>query len=145
MSSEPVKWNQTFGVGINFIDEDHKRLIGLLEKCNRVGDPQLLDKILAELIDYTQTHFEREELLMATCTYPGFEAHQQEHLSLIEQVLKLQQQLALGQLPRSKLIVFLTQWLVHHIGTSDRAMAQHCLQQSDRVDDIAVQLSSEYL
>ena len=64
-----IAWDQGFSVGVGSIDEQHKKLIGLLNDLHdamRFGKGRdVLGKVLAELIDYTAYHFRTEEGLFA--------------------------------------------------------------------------------
>ena len=71
------EWSEKYSVGIREIDDQHKKLIGLvarLQDAMREGKGKaVLDKVLAELIQYTRTHFAAEERIMQTNGYPDFE------------------------------------------------------------------------
>jgi len=62
-------------VNIQSIDEQHKKLVALVNNLNDAmssGKGQLImGKILDDLVAYTKTHFATEERLMTTHTYPG--------------------------------------------------------------------------
>ena len=50
------------------------------------GDEGDLEKTLADLIDYTDYHFKREEALMEACDYPNLAHHKKAHEAIIAQV-----------------------------------------------------------
>ena len=60
-----IEWEEKFSVGISMIDEEHKRLIGILNKiiyANKHNvNPEKLKEVLREMTDYTLTHFTTEE------------------------------------------------------------------------------------
>ena len=63
-----VEWKQELSVGIETIDEDHKRLIELTNTLINAIDKDIpkeeLKTIFEELEAYTHYHFEREEGFM---------------------------------------------------------------------------------
>ena len=68
------------------LDEDHKRMIGLMNELHDVlvgEEPrEEVDRILAELEDYTVYHFHHEEELFGRTDYPDAEIHKREHNEL---------------------------------------------------------------
>ncbi len=81
-----LSWQPAMKLGIPAIDADHKTLVGLLNTLHYAmiaGDDRSgLGAILKELVDYTHTHFAREERLMERSRYPGLEAHRAIHRRL---------------------------------------------------------------
>ena len=63
-----IKWDDKYSVGISLIDEDHKKLIGILNKAifakGHNNNPEELREVLREMINYTLTHFGTEEAYM---------------------------------------------------------------------------------
>ncbi len=60
-----IKWNKNYSVGISIIDEEHKKLIGILNKIIYAKEhnvnPEELEEVLREMTDYSVTHFTTEE------------------------------------------------------------------------------------
>ncbi|MDV7338912.1 bacteriohemerythrin [Terasakiella sp. A23] len=116
------EWNDAFLVQVDAIDDDHKVLMGLLNRASntKLNDEEV-DQVLVELIDYTKFHFTREEAIMAACDYPKREGHAGEHRRIEG---KLRDLLSKWQSDHSKetkevLTDFLRSWLVEHILTTD--------------------------
>lgn len=127
--SNSVKWKEEYSVGITHIDQDHKKLINLLNQFTVAYDHAMSEdfekKSLEELIAYTKYHFEREEKLMRDNGYPDFEAHQAKHKEMIEQVDKfvdLYNQK--GHDALKEVSEFLTVWLISHINGTDKEYSQ---------------------
>jgi hemerythrin-like metal-binding protein len=68
--------------GYGRIDEGHNRLMALLEKLRY--NPDNLPRIIQELGERLQAHFEEEEALMRAVKYRGAKAHAAEHRALAE-------------------------------------------------------------
>lgn len=120
-----LKWNDSFSVNIQAFDAQHHKLIGMINELHeamRVGQgKQALQKILAGLVDYTQTHFAAEEKLMLAHNYPGYLAHKAEHDALTKKVLELQAQYQADEIVLALPVMeFLKDWLTHHILNTDK-------------------------
>jgi hemerythrin len=121
-----IEWNDTIAIGVPSIDEDHRRLVGLLNDlfaaCFAAQGPAMIRKIMDELVDYTKYHFEREEKLLADVHYDNLDAHKAEHRTMVTQVEKYQKDLqksATHDLSNDTL-KFLSHWLTDHIQAEDR-------------------------
>jgi hemerythrin-like metal-binding protein len=125
-----VTWTQKLSVGVKVLDNDHKRLLGLLNQLNdgmRAGrGRETLGKVFDELVNYTQTHFAREEQFFAESGYAAAAAHKKEHDDLTMRVLDLQARHKKGELALTQEVInFLKSWLMHHIQGSDRKYGPH--------------------
>ncbi len=121
-------WSDDLAVGNNFIDNDHKKLIDMVNRLHELMQEgrgkDVLDKVLHNLVTYTQEHFRREEDLMRRIGFPGLADHQYEHQKLLKQVLDLQQKFESGAATLSiQVLHFLRDWLINHIGKSDMELA----------------------
>ena len=122
-------WNAQYALGNPQIDAEHKQLFALAEQLHHVmstGAPaESVGKVLASLIDYTKTHFSHEEQLMVRHQYPEYKAHKALHDELTDKVLALQRDFAAKKVCLSiDIMRFLKDWLSHHIGNSDRKIAE---------------------
>ncbi len=129
MTSQDMKlmiWTEEMSVGVNVIDSDHQKLFVLL---NRLGyslrenlTPDILGKVLSELSDYTDYHFEREEILMQICDYPDIAKHKRIHRILRAQVAKYRNNFKEnpGAVNVVQLRSFLNDWLIDHIMIMDK-------------------------
>lgn len=122
--SEFITWTDELSVGIEEIDEQHKVLVGLLNRMHEAIEEHhgsdTVAGILTELADYTKIHFAVEESLMRILGYPGYEDHKEIHDELLEQVMDLQKKVATGNTSISfELLHFLKVWLSKHIMDED--------------------------
>lgn len=123
------EWNQQLSVDNPLIDADHQTLISLVNEFGDVAskrhDAAQLEQILAQLIDYTSTHFEREESLMGEIGYTKIKEHRTQHEKLLARVKDLQKELQQGRISiaieTAELLRF---WLTSHIMLSDRDLAE---------------------
>lgn len=127
-----LTWKNDYSVQVEQIDEQHKRLVNLI---NQLYDALLEGKgknslapILDELVDYTQTHFTTEEVMMKKCSYPKLEEHKTEHDTFTKTVKEFYARFQSGQAAISvELMEFLTSWLNNHILNVDKQYAPYLL------------------
>ncbi|WP_198264980.1 bacteriohemerythrin [sulfur-oxidizing endosymbiont of Gigantopelta aegis] len=127
-----IQWNNELSVGIDSIDEQHKKLINMINTLNEAlaeGEAnEALIAIFDDLADYTVSHFGYEEKLFAQHAYEQTESHINEHHAMIEQVQKLRQKMADGDfLVGVEVMVFLKDWLLNHILKTDKDYGQFLL------------------
>ncbi len=121
-------------VGIKEIDDDHRRLVSILNDFEAAGlrgagavDEGSLRTILVKLRRYTQEHFEREERLQEARHYQGYEENKEQHEWLLYRLDELVERYHAGQLGEGRaataeLSVFLKSWLIDHIIKIDLKM-----------------------
>ncbi len=126
-----MTWTEKLSVGVGVLDEDHKRLVSLI---NELYDAMLagqgkesLGRILDSLVQYTKFHFDREEKLFAETGYPAAAPHKAEHEALTRQVLDVQSKYAGGVTATLSFDVlqFLKTWLLRHIQGTDQKYRAH--------------------
>ena len=124
------QWKPEYSLGHTEIDSQHKRLFELaneLHSAMAVGQGKAhMSKTLASLIDYTRMHFATEERLMQAHLYPDYLKHKADHDALTAQVVSLQKEFETGHGSLTVgLLQFLKDWLLHHIGETDRKVAAY--------------------
>ena len=129
---EIFPWNENFATGIEIIDDQHKRLVSLLNIL--VGhlafnaDAPTLNTIFDELKDYTVFHFSAEELIWHEYfKNDSWEAwHKDAHGDFIAQVLAIKHRESEESIDEviAEIVRFLTHWLALHIIESDKRMAK---------------------
>ncbi len=114
------EWNNSLSVGYLSIDNQHKKLINMINSlydAMGVGKGKdVVEKLLNDLVDYTKTHFSNEEVLMSKFNYPDYNSHRAEHDKLLKQVKEFQDKLKSGESVLSiTLMNFLKELLNVHI------------------------------
>lgn len=122
-------WTKKFELGIPSIDEQHKRLIDLIEEGqdlakeleNGVDAYDDIMGLLKELDDYTVYHFEFEEKLMEKAEYADSEDHFKMHNDFVEKIHEtLDGDLDFNQADTLiEIIDFLLEWVSNHILVED--------------------------
>lgn len=118
-------WSDDMSVGVGVIDSDHKVLFQILHHLRRLlktGDEaEALRKALADLHEYTDYHFKREEALMEACEYPGLPNHRKAHERIIAKIKVYIQKTAAepGLFQANELVEYLEAGLQAHIMEMD--------------------------
>lgn len=127
---EIFPWNPNFETGIEVVDEQHRKLVAIL---NRMAQ-QYIDgatesqtrQILTELADYADYHFTTEEAVWASAlgADPALTQHQQSHRQFFRHMADLQAGQRPFQAVLDDLFGYLSSWLAFHILDSDKRMAK---------------------
>jgi hemerythrin-like metal-binding protein len=124
-------WDDNFNTGLSKVDEQHQKLVQLLNLlASQVAfklDTPRLSKIFDELADYTVYHFETEEAIWHAYL-PGDDAerrHLETHKRFVRTVLRLKNELTEKPVEQvaDEALSFLARWLASHILETDRHMA----------------------
>jgi hemerythrin len=112
------------------MDREHSVQLSLfndLKAAVRGGAPDtLVYALLNELVEHTNLHFLSEQLAMKLHAYEAYESHLLEHERLLVEVQNLKRGLATGTATdKHGLIEALRSWLVVHIQTADKALAEY--------------------
>jgi hemerythrin-like metal-binding protein len=131
---EAFVWSDKLVTGISEVDEQHQRLVELINEvgslCTQDAGSDKIKPVLDQLVQYTQYHFKNEEQLMRQ--YSVSAPHQQHHLKAHEAFCE-QVTLAIGIIQSSpqstmnllaQLLNYLTRWLLQHIMVEDLRMAR---------------------
>jgi hemerythrin-like metal-binding protein len=129
---ETFVWDQRFVTGIDIVDQQHRRLVDII---NRVGDALLagdhmsegrMQILFLELSGYAREHFSDEEQLMrdAGLDPRHIDAHTRHHHQFVEQLASMWRARGAMKNPAETLYGFLSAWLAFHILGEDQSMAR---------------------
>jgi hemerythrin len=83
-----IEWNADLSVGVGEIDEQHKKLIGLINSLNDAmasgKGKDILKGILDGMVNYTSMHFKTEEKYMDEFQYGETFHHKTEHKNFVK-------------------------------------------------------------
>lgn len=78
------EWNEEYSVGISIIDDDHKKLVSLINDADiaKQNGEKLIEimKILNDMVLYARRHFKMEQAYMEEFKYLDYQSHKREHL-----------------------------------------------------------------
>jgi hemerythrin len=125
-----VTWDMSYSVRVAKCDEDHKKLFALINSLHEAmmtgKGAQVIQKVVKELVDYTQFHFSAEEELLEQAHYPAFGPHRAQHRVFVKKVEQFQQDLKATTTGQAIAVVtFLKDWLTTHIMQTDRQYSAH--------------------
>lgn len=138
-------WNHNFDTGIEIIDEQHKKLLGLVNSLAKhfvnQSDLLTLNAIFDELTAYTIYHFQTEE----TIWHEYFAedeleiSHKSTHQNFIAELERLKSEECADNTEQviENVLSFLTQWLAFHILDTDKRMAKaiHAIKHGATLED----------
>jgi hemerythrin len=128
-----VEWQESLSIGVLEVDIQHKLLFdkfnAFLLACENQTESESdgIFRLFWFLEAYAITHFNEEEKLMQRVAYPDYLKHREKHLAFAADVTKLKEQLRTegATLPLiNTMTMFITNWLVEHISTMDRAIGR---------------------
>ncbi len=122
------QWNATFDTGHPVIDQQHRKLVHLINQLDEAVairlDGCFPKGLLQQLTDYTQYHFSTEEALMQQCSsVPKAQAlsHREEHAAFIHQLSAFSIETD-DESKVQQLLCYLVEWLGNHILITDKEM-----------------------
>lgn len=119
-----MTWKEAYNVNITEIDQQHKKLVDLINKLAEAMShgkgKEVLGEVFGQLISYCSSHFATEERLFDQYSYPEAAEHKDKHRKVTAKVLALQQEMREGKKTISMEVMdFLEQWLDKHILGTD--------------------------
>jgi hemerythrin len=119
-----VLWRDSYSVGNQRIDEQHKYLVKQINDLfHELGskDGNNVKSIFGELFKYTLNHFSMEEKMMEDFKYSGINAHKTEHKNFIQRLNELNTKFNKGEHQvKLETLYFLKDWLLNHIHCIDK-------------------------
>ena len=123
---ERILWTENFSVGVARLDDQHKRLVQMINRL--IAEPRLttesetISSLLSEMTSYARKHFSAEEELLRRHHYPRLEEQVAEHQAFQKKTTDFcsATMLHVRVVPET-LLHYLSDWLVHHILKTDMA------------------------
>lgn len=123
-------WKENLSVSVKSMDEQHKKLIDMLNEFydNIAHRPNTenIAILLNSLRQYIIVHFSLEERYMEQSKFPDYKEHKKQHDAFMTKVEELEEKLNNGKMLLSlEVITFLKDWLLKHIQISDKKYSEH--------------------
>ncbi|WP_303785929.1 bacteriohemerythrin [Azovibrio restrictus] len=123
-----ITWKPEYELGIQEIDEQHKKLVNLINDFYmaivRKRSAEEVGRVIHEVVDYTRIHFAIEECLLRLFEYEDYAAHKKGHDLFVEKVMHIKQRFLQGDSSVSmELFSLLRDWLIQHIQEKDAQYA----------------------
>jgi hemerythrin len=124
-----INWNNSLSVDVEEIDQQHKRLIAIINDLNSAmkqgKGKDIIGGIVRGLIDYAVVHFKTEENYFEQFGYSETDDHIAEHVSFIQKVSEFKDGYEKGTLGLTiQVMQFLSDWLQNHIKGTDKKYSQ---------------------
>jgi len=131
-------WQNELNTGIKEIDNQHKRIVEMINHlydAEKNGDTTEIREVLVDLVDYTQSHFAFEETLMEDAGYHFTHAHKRVHELFIRRVEEYRMRFDAGENIVQELRDTLARWLFSHIRSEDSAYTEAVKASMDRLSN----------
>lgn len=120
-----IQWNDSYNIGVKQVDEQHTRLIGIMNTlCDALDNGkgnEIIGDIIREMSDYAGSHFRLEEGYFDTFHYEKTEEHKAQHQTFIQKVESLKKDVeAKKEGVLLDAVVFLGEWFTNHVLKFDR-------------------------
>lgn len=120
-----AEWTKNLETKIDFVDRDHAHLFDLVnqlyEAMTSGKGKDVTAGILKELVDYSNSHFLKEEAMLEKRGFPGLSSHKVLHAKFVEKVNEVKVRHEQGALLLNvELLKFLKTWLNDHIAIEDK-------------------------
>ena len=117
-----LHWVPELDTGIAEIDAQHRRIvdyINQLQELRHSHDREGLSNVIAEMVDYTMSHFAFEEALNENAGYMFAGPHKKVHDLFTRKVAEMQSRFDAGEDVTVELHGMLSRWLFNHIRNED--------------------------
>jgi hemerythrin len=115
-----IQWDSTLSVNVAEIDQQHQKLVELInnlsEAMKQGRSRDILARIIEKLAGYAVNHFSSEERYFDKFGYPSAASHKLEHANFAKKVSEFKNGFNNGQLAMTiEVMSFLKDWLKNHI------------------------------
>jgi hemerythrin len=120
-----IEFSEELLTGIPEMDEQHKKLVELLNKVVSVlregRREEARNILIRELLDYVESHLTSEEEFLKSIGYPDYENHKKAHDVFRKEVQRLVPHVKNGDEKAFRDVLFLTWgWVYNHIAKTDK-------------------------
>ncbi|MCK4663482.1 MAG: bacteriohemerythrin [Bacteroidales bacterium] len=119
-----IDWTPSLVIGINELDEQHKKLVELANQLYKAfksdkSKKEIKDSI-KNFVDYTSYHFITEERYFKEFNYQETDEHIKEHQSFIKEINNFQKDYNQGKIKfLDEIMNYLNDWLTNHFMNTD--------------------------
>jgi hemerythrin len=125
-----MKWNEEYATGIHNIDHQHKEIVGLITRYEKLSEDkaswQKVRPLVLRTREFLEFHFSVEESLMRLLPYPDCDAHRAEHQRELQHIADIERLMLRGNM-HDRLAPLMRHCLFGHIVAGDKQFAQYAL------------------
>ena len=123
-------WTKKISVGIDKIDDQHKKFIGLVNDVYSLSqksrpDTKVITRKSLDILEYARYHFTTEEDYFDKYNFPDATAHRKEHMKLLKKAISLSDRISGKEDVIVEFLEFLKDWLEDHIRNYDLKYAEY--------------------
>lgn len=122
-----ITWNQDYSVGVNELDEQHKKLIAIINRLFSLYEEKKFSQtdvnpIFEELTDYADQHFSTEEHYFNLYNYDKKDQHIAIHDTYRKKIGELKESYNQENSEKTLFDInnFLNDWWIWHINNTDK-------------------------
>ena len=121
-----ISWNEEMNVGVAAVDDDHQKMVGLINQLydgmQEGRDRESISVLLDHLVECCQNHFAAEDALLEKADYLDAAIHAREHKETAAWAAKTREQFRDGTISTisPEMLVYIKDWLFDHILDSDK-------------------------
>lgn len=121
---EGINWTDELSVGVAEMDQQHQKLLSMVNRLIReqkvLSTPETIAQLITEMTDYAEEHFRAEEFLLSEYGYEDIDMQVAQHEAFIADTQNFIDASDVGANILSKaLLDYLEKWLVQHILEED--------------------------
>lgn len=118
-------WSKDYSVNVKEIDEQHKKLFGIINTLYQAmldeKGREIQKTVIDEMINYANTHFKTEEKYMLQFNFAWYHEHKTEHERYTKKALELKERSEkVGFVITLEIMNFLKDWWQGHILKIDK-------------------------
>ena len=120
-----IQWNDKYSVGISIIDEEHKKLIDIINLAivskEQNYNSENTKEVLNEMVECKYKQFTIEDTGMLKFNFPEYQLHRNELLNFMDSTIESYKDLAMDNYYLiNETLEFLKKWFVNHIQETDK-------------------------
>ncbi len=127
--SADYDWKEEYSIGIEEIDIQHKRLLGVIRSLHQLtesgAEETRVNALLEELENTFQFHFGSEESLMAMYQFPFLSEHRMQHELMTRNVKRLVGEAKHNGIFLPQLLFNLENWFIDHDNDYDKEFGKY--------------------
>ncbi len=129
-----IKWLRAWETGVKEIDDQHKKLVEIINKLLKAQfehkENAVLREVMIELVEYTKVHFSSEENFYEKHRFDGLQEHKAQHRVLVNQIVHILEEMRDGKFEvHNELTAVLKNWLIKHVLNYDIRAVKDILDQ----------------
>ena len=128
LDNEIICWEDSYELGIELIDSQHKELVKLINQLYKAclsgneAITTMFKEAMSRMVDYVRFHFTAEQELMTRINYPNFHEHKKQHENLIMNILTAAKDYNEGKkFVPNHFVRLLKDWVLSHIAVFDKS------------------------